>query len=81
MVMLLVLFVNYTPHKWDEFSHWMTLPKQMANMNQLILRDLPSTWTQNYTTGWTLLNAFPDLALNRPFHGSNSWILGFLLDY
>lgn len=78
-VMLLVPFVNYTPHKWDEFSHWMTLPKQMANMNQLILRDLPSTWTQNYTTGWTLLNAFPDLALNRPFHGSNSWILGFLL--
>lgn len=62
---------DYSPHSWDEFSHWLTMPKQMFLHKELLSSAFEVTDFASYTPGWPLqllaysLAALPEFDVSK----------------
>ncbi|MGB0454586.1 MAG: hypothetical protein ACPGJV_12835, partial [Bacteriovoracaceae bacterium] len=59
--------IIYGPFHWDEFSHWVIIPKQIFLFDQLDLTRFVWTTTSDYTPGWALLITYPLSLLQKGF--------------
>lgn len=77
-------FYPYYAHRWDEFSHWLLMPKQIFLYDQVTSFSFPVQQFITYTPGWPLFLAYPDLVLTnifnyQNFHSQGSLFALFLL--
>lgn len=56
-------FSNYEALRWDEYSHWMMMPKQMFYFEKLLTFDFPYRAFVPYTPGWSISLIYPQLVL------------------
>jgi hypothetical protein len=64
-------FTTFEAQMWDEFSHWMMMPKQFYFFDRFISIDFPYTRLVTYTPGWSVALIFPELILKDLF--SSTW--------
>jgi hypothetical protein len=56
-------FSSYEPLLWDEYSHWLTMPKQMYFIDHLVSLQFPFVRFVTYTPGWPIALIYPELVL------------------
>jgi hypothetical protein len=61
---------EYIPTGTDEFSHWLTMPKQMFLENALLSPNFLVKDFASYTPGWPILLIYADLVLSKAFNYS-----------
>jgi hypothetical protein len=80
---------GYLPHEWDEFSHWVLMPKQMLLADALVSNRFAFHEFMTYTPGWPILVAFPRAVLSSGFDATqllampilfSSALLGWIYD-
>ncbi|MFN8790926.1 MAG: hypothetical protein ACK5Y2_05650 [Bdellovibrionales bacterium] len=67
-----ILQLKYTPRHWDEFSYWLTYPKQMFLFGSLIHSDFPNKTFVSYLPGLPALQM-----LNQTLSFSSAFQDGF----
>jgi len=71
-----ILPLEYNIHAWDEYSHWLLMPKQIFLGNTLVpLKPLMPHFS-TYTPGWPTLITYPLFILRETFTEANAFIVG-----
>lgn len=68
---------EYIPTGTDEFSHWLTMPKQMFLENALLSPNFLAKTFVSYTPGWPILLIYSDLVLSKVFNYSEIIYVAF----
>jgi hypothetical protein len=63
---------NYFATSWDEFSHWMTMPKQMFLHKEIYDGNFLVRTFYSYLPGWPLLLIFHDLVFGIEFNTTHA---------
>jgi hypothetical protein len=61
------LKIGYRPYECDEFTHWLTMPRQILLWDRLSTTQFPIPTYLEYTPGWPLLIAYPLLLMRASF--------------
>ncbi len=70
--------LGYTARHWDEFSHWLLMPKQMTTYNQALSDLFPFQTLATYSPGWSLWIAYPTLVLGSEFSERFAFLAAFI---
>lgn len=77
-IIFLLFGKSYYPTSWDEFSHWLTMPKQIFLTKSLYSEDFLTKGFASYTPGWPLLLILKDLPFGDHFEVGNILFLPIL---
>ena len=61
-------FPNYHPSAWDEFTHWMLMPKQILRFGTAISAEFNERLLLEYPPGWSLALDYPFFLMGRGFY-------------
>ncbi len=67
MLSFFVFDMSYIPHRWDEFSHWALMPKQIFMSNSMVPTNPVYPHFVKYTPGWPTLLAYPQSLFLKAF--------------
>lgn len=69
--------VHYEPKHWDEFTHWMVMPKQILSFDSASPSKIPFTQFIHYPPGLAISSIWLPSLFQKAF--SPSWVLLFYL--
>jgi hypothetical protein len=73
----MVLQLSYKPHLWDEFTHWLVMPKQLTYYNDLVSTQFLAQEFVKYLPGLTLWHVMYELLIGVPFNESHAHVANF----
>lgn len=84
VVAIHILKIVYTPRHWDEFSYWLTYPKQMMLFDQLVSAEFYDKTFLKYMPGFSALQIFSQKlhfqnTLNTDFAFAPNYLFGLTL--
>ncbi len=65
---------RYRPREWDEFSHWLLMPRQMAAADGFLSEQFLFDWLATYTPGWPAATLYPQVLLRGQFNEQGAWL-------
>ncbi len=68
------LGLSYRAREWDEFSHWLLMPRQMAVVDRFLSKQFLFDWLATYTPGWPTMALYPQLLLRGEFSEQGAWL-------
>ncbi len=63
----LIFSIDYKIHSWDEYSHWLLMPKQIFIENTLQSTNFLYKQFMSYTPGWPALIDYPVFVVGKEF--------------